>query len=202
MPPFLMAMLTDRYSCGIIDQKGTVMELFICGLEKVPGMIHLHGITHVLSLLRGRERNELVLPPEFSRDNWLLLDMDDVISEEADFAPRIDQVKRFLEWGKGLPQDARVLVHCRAGVSRSTSAALALKVQEIGIHRIDQAIEWLVDHRPIACPNPIISKHADQLLGAGGELFAKAERVANAKLLKLYGGSAEIVSNIRNNIGQ
>lgn len=178
------------------------MELFICGIEKVPGMIHRHGISHVLSLLRGRERNDLVLPPDFDRNNWLLLDMDDVISEQAEFAPRPEQVKQFLDWGKQLPSDARVLVHCRAGVSRSTSAALALMVQDIGVHRIDHAIEWLVDHRPIACPNPVISKHADRLLGAGGELFAKAERVANDKLLQLYGNSHEIVSNIRNNIGQ
>lgn len=178
------------------------MELFICGIEKVPGMIHRHGISYVLSLLRGRERNDLVLPPDFNRDNWLCLDMDDVINPDAEFAPSLDQVGQILRWGKSLPVDARVLVHCRAGVSRSTSAALALMVQQIGVHRIDQAIEWLVDHRPIACPNPVISRYADQLLGAGGALFAKAERVANDKLLSLYGGSEVIVSNIRNNIGQ
>lgn len=178
------------------------MELFICGVEKVPNMVHAHGITHILSLLRGRERNDLLLPAQFNRDNWLLLDMDDLIDENADFAPTLDQVKQFLRWGRELPASARVLVHCRAGVSRSTSAALALKVQEIGVHRIDQAIEWLVDHRPIACPNPVISRYADQLLGAGGELFLKAERVANAKLLNLYGGSQQIVDKIRNKIGQ
>lgn len=178
------------------------MELFVCGIEKVPGMIHRHGISHVLSLLRGRERNDLVLPPDFDRNNWLFLDMDDVINQDADFAPQREQVKQILDWGRSLPRDARVLVHCRAGVSRSTSAALALMVQDIGVHRIDHAIEWLVDHRPIACPNPVISKYADQLLGAGGELFIRAEKVANAKLLNLYGGSAEIVANIRNNIEQ
>lgn len=138
-----------------------------------------------------------MLPRDFNRDNWLFLDMDDVIDEEAEFAPSFDQVRQLLEWGKSLPKDAKLLVHCRAGVSRSTSAALALMVQNLGVHRVDQAIEWLVDHRPIACPNPVISKHADRLLGAGGELFAKAERVANAKLLKLYGEN----DGPRNNIG-
>lgn len=175
------------------------MEIFISSVEKVPGMIHLHGITHVLSLLRGRERNELFLPRVFNRDNWLFLDMDDVINEDAEFAPTLDQVKRILEWGKSLPHDAKVLVHCRAGVSRSTAAALALMVQKLGVHRIDQAVEWLVDHRPVACPNPVISKHADRLLGAGGELYLKAERVANAKLLKLYGESD---FDGRNNLSQ
>lgn len=178
------------------------MEIFICGVEKVPGMIHKHGITHVLSLLRGRERNDLILPRDFDRNNWLFLDMDDVINEDAEFAPSLDQVSKILEWGRSLPDGSRVLVHCMAGVSRSTSAALALMVQAIGVHRIDEAVDWLVDHRPIACPNPVISKHADQLLGAGGKLFEKAERVANAKLLKLYGGSDAIVSSIRNNIKQ
>lgn len=176
------------------------MDIFISNVDKVPAMIHHHGITHVLTLLRGRELNELILPKSFDRNNWLYMDMDDVINEDADFAPTQGQVAEFMDWGKSIPDNGRLLVHCYAGVSRSTAAALAIKVAREGLDRIPACIDWLVSHRPIACPNPIITKHADLILRANGELHAEAEKVANAKLLKLYGGSLDIVRNVRNNL--
>ena len=52
----------------------------------------------------------------------------------------------------------------------------------MGINQIDECIKWLVDHRPSACPNPVITKFADELLLANGELFKKAEEVASIRL--------------------
>lgn len=162
------------------------MEMTVCAVEKVPAMILFRNATHVLSLLRGRERNDLKMPRAFNKDNWLFLEMDDVIHETAEFAPTREQVAQILDWGRNLPQDAKVVVHCWAGVSRSTAAALALKVQELGVDRIDEAVKWLVDMRPIACPNPVITQFADELLNANGKLHEAAEEVANSKLLKLW----------------
>lgn len=163
------------------------MHITITNVDKVPGWIH-RGATHVLTLLHSRERNELFLPSKFNRENWLFLDMDDVISEDADAAPKREQVIKLLDWAKELPADSHLVVHCHAGVSRSTAAALAIKVQELGVDRLKDAIDWLLEARPQACPNPVITKHADEILGAKGELHAAAEEVASAKLLSLYGG--------------
>lgn len=176
------------------------MELFVSNVDKVPGMIHLHGITHVLTLLRGRELNDLMLPRSFNRGNWLHLDMDDVVDGENQFSPSIKQVDQMLKWAKSLPDGSRLLVHCHAGISRSTAAALAIKVMEKGVDMIPECIEWLVQHRPVACPNPLITKYADHLLGANGRLHDAAEDVARSKLLKIYGNSVTIVDGIRNNI--
>ncbi len=164
------------------------MQLTVTNVDKVPGFIH-RGATHVVSLLHSKERNQLFMPKSFKRENWLFLEMDDVIHETADAAPKKEQVERLLSWVKKLPDDAHLVIHCYAGISRSTAAALAVKVQELGVHRVSEAIDWLLDHRPQACPNPVITKFADELLGAKGELHGAAEEVANKKLLSLYGGS-------------
>jgi predicted protein tyrosine phosphatase len=140
-------------------------------------------------MLRRQELNELKIPRAFNKDNWLFLDMDDVINEDADLAPQKEQVQRLLEWVKKLPEDAHLVIHCYAGVSRSTAAALAVKVQELGVDRLKDAVNWLLENRPVACPNPVITKFADELLNAKGELHAAAEEVASAKLLRLYGGN-------------
>lgn len=164
------------------------MQITVTNVDKVPGWIH-RGATHVVTLLHSRERNQLFLPSKFNRENWLFLDMDDVISEKAEAAPKKEQVERLLEWTNKLPSDAHLVIHCYAGVSRSTAAALAVKVQELGVDRVSEAINWLLEARPQACPNPVITKFADELLNAKGELHAAAEEVANNKLLSLYGGT-------------
>ena len=137
------------------------MQVTVCNIGQVPSMILFKGATHVVTMLRRPELRELKMPRAFNKDNWLFLDMDDVINETADEAPQKEQVVQLLDWVKKLPTDAHLVIHCYAGVSRSTAA----------------------------CPNPVITKFADELLGANGELHAAAEEVANNKLLSLYGGN-------------
>jgi predicted protein tyrosine phosphatase len=109
--------------------------------------------------------------------------MDDVIDTDAYDAPRKDQVAHVLSWVLHLPKDARLLVHCVGGVSRSTAMALAIKIQEHGLDSIEESIAWLVDHRSVACPNPIITKYADELLNANGKLFNTVEKMVQRKLI-------------------
>ena len=137
------------------------------------------------------------MPSSFKRENWLFLEMDDVINEDAEAAPQKEQVQRLLEWSAKLPSNAHLVVHCFAGISRSTAAALAIKTQELGVDRVPDAINWLLDERPQACPNPVITKFADELLGANGELHSAAEEVANKKLLWLYGGNLGTRNNMK-----
>ena len=168
-------------------ERDNTMELFISSARDMPSMIYENSITHVLSVMSSDELGYITVPSVIDRENWLKIEMDDVIHEDAYEAPRADQVQQILDWGRSLPSNARVLVHCYAGISRSTGAALALKVQEKGLDQLERCVDWLVDHRPIACPNPLVTKHADQILGANGELHRAAEAVANSKLIKHFG---------------
>ena len=162
------------------------MEIVITSAKDVHSTVTFQGITHVLSLLTIDEKGMIKLPSFFDRANHLFLDMDDVLDANVYGAPRLEQVSRILDWASKLPTDAKLLVHCFAGVSRSTAAALAIKVQNDGLNKLTDAIDWLVKHRPIACPNPVITKYADDLLGANGELFKHAEAVAKSRLINSY----------------
>ena len=145
-------------------------------------MIEEWNISHVLSVITLDLLNSIKLPDNFDKNNWIVIDMDDIIHVDAPNAPTKEQVFTILKWGASLPTDAKVLVHCFAGVSRSTACALALKVQDHGLDKLDKCIKWLVKHRPNACPNPVITWHADSLLAANGQLFQKAEEIANARI--------------------
>lgn len=176
------------------------MDIFISNIDNVATSCYRYKITHVISLLRGDMFNEVVLPPGFPKSTcWLRLDMDDVIDPNYQHAPKLEQIIHILDWTARLPKDSNVLVHCIAGIGRSPAVALMLKTRELGVDRVDDAVKWLVEHRPIASPNPVITKYADQLLGADGKLYAEAERVAMSKLMLLYNNDENIALGMRNN---
>jgi predicted protein tyrosine phosphatase len=159
------------------------MKVFVCNRSAVSRKTSQVGATHVLSLLDPGKKP--FLHPNTDRRNWLLLHFEDNLLATEPNSPTLEHVSKILEWGCKLPEDAVVLVHCEAGVSRSTAAALALLVQHHGTDKIDDCIKLLLDVRPFACPNPLITLFADELLGCNGELHEKAEKVANAKIIKM-----------------
>lgn len=139
------------------------------------------GATHVLSITDMDKRP--FLRPGFDPANWLWLKFEDVLDEKDMYAPTKLHVAIILEWGLKLPEDAVVVVHCEAGVSRSTAAALALMVQQTP-DDIDGCIDKLLEIQPQSCPNPLITRYADELLGCDDKLHAGAGEVVKKRLFK------------------
>jgi len=160
------------------------MKVFVCSRGAVSKFTSKTGATHVLSLLDPGVRP--YLHPKTNKDNWLLLHFEDNIEEFDPNSPTREHVTTILNWSKLLPDDAILLVHCEAGVSRSTAAALAIMIQHNGIEKLEECISNLLLVRPQACPNPLITKWADEQLGCGGKLHAAAEVIANNKLNQLF----------------
>jgi predicted protein tyrosine phosphatase len=75
----------------------------------------------------------------------------------------------------GLAEDLRsvtgkVLIHCEAGVSRSTAAALIMYACWLGPGRERDAMERVLAQRPVAIPNRRMVELADSLLDRRGQL--------------------------------
>ena len=101
--------------------------------------------------------------------------------KEADIASIIQLIK-----DKGLDDGAqKVLVHCAAGISRSTAVAIGLLIMRGS--SIPMAWELIQRQRPMMWPNELILKHFDKLLDLKGELVAfdkkwKADQMKNDRL--------------------
>lgn len=160
------------------------MQVLVCSRTQVSRFQSRHNVTHILSQLDPGKRP--FLHPQH-RPKWLLQHFEDNIDADQPLSPTRQHCEQFLDWAKNIPADGVLLVHCEAGVSRSTASALCIMVQERGVDKIDDCIEALVAIRPVACPNPVITKFCDEILGCGGELHAKAEALAEAKLIKKFG---------------
>jgi predicted protein tyrosine phosphatase len=152
-------------------------RLSVCGKDEIDGYAH-HGVTHILSLEDPRTPKET--PPWFHGVHWQLHFHDVESIEEAQVvdgtAVTEKQVAAILRAGadclkasQGEP--VHLLVHCLAGISRSTAACYAILAEVLGPGHAEQALEYVRRIRPEAFPNLLVVKHADRLLGRGGELL-------------------------------
>jgi predicted protein tyrosine phosphatase len=64
-----------------------------------------------------------------------------------------------------------LLIHCYAGISRSTGIALAIIAERMGRGREGEALSELLNVRPPAVPNMMVVEHADEILDRNGRLL-------------------------------
>ena len=81
-------------------------------------------------------------------------------------------VRSLIELAQNLRSSkGKVLIHCEAGVSRSTAAALILYACWFGPGREGEAMSRVLSQRPIAIPNRRVVELADYLLKRSGHLL-------------------------------
>ncbi len=151
-----------------------LVRLTVCGLDELHGPRE-PAVTHVLSILDPGYPD----PTAFSawrRHHRLTLRFHDVIAEYPGYdAPQPEHVAALLRFGDELLAAGddleHLLIHCHAGVSRSTAALAILLARE---HPEDEAavFERLAVIRPQAWPNSRMIGFADEILGRRGRLRA------------------------------
>ena len=108
-----------------------------------------------------------------------------------------------LDWGRGLllgGEETHLLVHCHAGVSRSTAATAILMLGQNPCLE-EQVFQEISRLRPRNWPNSRMVEIADELLGCQGRFIAELKRhhartaVQNpelAELIRLHGRAHEV----------
>jgi predicted protein tyrosine phosphatase len=82
-----------------------------------------------------------------------------------------EDIRRIIRLAEGLRSDTgRVLIHCEAGVSRSSAAALIMYACWLGRGREQEAMKRVLSQRPVAIPNRRMVELADRLLDRRGRL--------------------------------
>jgi predicted protein tyrosine phosphatase len=154
------------------------IEVTICGLDEL--VLHRQaGLTHVVSILDPAWPEPAEL--DFCGPQDLLrLRFHDIIDDwgRGFEPPGEDHVARLLAFGRGLPSDGPVqlLVHCHAGVSRSTAAAILLLAQREPARDPYDIVAEIAHRRPQAWPNLRIIELGDRLLNRDSTLVEAARR--------------------------
>ncbi len=158
--------------------------LTICGLEELEGH-GSRGVTHVLSIL-----DPATPDPDFGRyppHDRTLLRFDDIVeAETGKVLPSRADVEAILAFGRAAAEqvspEGHLLVHCHAGISRSTAAMTMILAQAHPEMPEDEVVERLAAIRPQAWPNLRMIQFADDLLGREGRLIAAVATLYRRRL--------------------
>ena len=149
--------------------------LTICGLQELDEH-SARSVTHVLSILDpGWPEPEAFFTYDPHRRTTLHFH-DEIEPAPGIELPRREHVEQILAFGCSLQRDlaerpdAHLLVHCHAGISRSTAAMTALLAQADSSLDEDTIFERVLAVRPKAWPNSLMIGFADELLSRGGRL--------------------------------
>ncbi|MBS0518097.1 MAG: dual specificity protein phosphatase family protein [Proteobacteria bacterium] len=170
-------------------------KVTICGIPELPRHAAI-GVSHVLSIIDTHEPRPEALDEYFDIDH-LLLRFDDVVAEYPGFEACVPQhIERVLAFGERIhaAPDSHVLVHCHAGVSRSTAAAAILMAQHAPGQE-EEAFLRILELRPHGWPNTRMVEFADKLLGRDGAMLRGLVAYRRA-LLEVKPHLAEIIRNI------
>ena len=152
------------------------MTLIVCPLSHVPAVVARRRPSHVITLL---DPVELIDPLEgYHPERHLRLGVHD-IPEQAEglICPDETTVEAILQFGATWAGDEPLLVHCWAGISRSTAAAFTLACERNpGVDERRIAGELRRASRT-AKPNRRIVAVADDMLGRGGHMVDAADSI-------------------------
>ena len=165
---------------GIVPFKITV-----CGIDELSDHCDV-GLSHVLSIL-DPDAPEPPVFGSFSEHERLELRFDDVIEDFPDkVAPRRQDVEEILAFGRDLVGEsfatAHLLVHCHAGVSRSTAAMTLILAQARSDLAGDEILAEVLRIRSLAWPNLRIIELGDALLGRNGAIVSAVSRLYREQL--------------------
>jgi len=93
-----------------------------------------------------------------------------------EMGPTEEDVAQLIAFARAvLQRSGRVLIHCQAGISRSSAAAVIVHAMALGEGREEEAVSRVMAQRPIACPNRKMIAIADRLLHLEGKLIAAVD---------------------------
>jgi predicted protein tyrosine phosphatase len=157
-------------------------DITICGIDELEGHCVL-GATHVLSILDP----DYPVPEAFGQygeHERLELRFNDIIDPTPGMIlPGPGHVEAILGFGRSLAAEANaprphppatLIVHCHAGISRSTASMALILAQALPDEPAEAILGTVLDIRDKAWPNLRIIEIGDAMLGRDGTLVAAA----------------------------
>lgn len=154
--------------------------IHVCSLALMHQTVETVGARHVVTLMR---KTDIITRPEtIEEPNHLILSIDD-ISEPLDgyLLPAEEHVTRLIDFVGNWDRSAPLVVHCYAGISRSTAAAFVAACA-LNPRRDEVAIAKAIRHAsPTASPNQRIVSLADRVLKRNGRMIQAVDAIGPAE---------------------
>lgn len=150
--------------------------IIVCPLNKAEALAADHRASHAISLLAPATPY-----PSFrgiAADRHLRLSFHDIVQPVDGMSPpRSEDAERLVGFIAGWPRQSPLLIHCWAGISRSTASAFTALCMLRPEATEDDLAEELREAAPSASPNRLIVSMTDQLLGREGRMVKAIDKI-------------------------
>jgi predicted protein tyrosine phosphatase len=164
----LSIVFRHRARARIVAATGTIM-IHVCSLADLHATVKDTGASHVLTVMANVA--QVRRPETVLEGNHLRVQMDDILVEMNGFvAPNESHMVQVLDFVRNWDRNAPLVVHCYAGISRSTASAFAAACM-LNPGRDERDIARKIRAAsPIAQPNRLLVTLADRALGRDGRM--------------------------------
>ena len=154
----------------------TIAGIHVCSLDRVWDTVRRERPSHLITLLH----NDGILPTPslIETDNHLRLSLHDIsVPQPGMVHPGTEHVERILEFVARWDRTAPMLVHCLAGISRSTATAFITACAINPAAEEARIAQRIRDLSPTASPNMLLIELADDRLGREGRMIEAVEAI-------------------------
>jgi predicted protein tyrosine phosphatase len=155
--------------------------IHVCSLANLHPTVHRTGARHVVSLLKDVDlvrRPDCVLP-----EDHLILGMDDITEPlEGYVAPADEHLSTLLSFARGWNRSGPLVVHCYAGISRSTAGAFVVACALNPARNELSIAKALRRSSATASPNLRIVSIADRMLDRSGRMITAIETIGRGTI--------------------
>ena len=151
-------------------------RIHVCPLAQIDETARATGARHMVTIInRG---TPVTRPDAIAAERHLYIGVSDITTPlQGPILPGREHVQTLLDFVRAWDRTTPLLIHCFAGVSRSTAAAF-IAACALGPHRDEAGIARAIrDASPTATPNARLVEAADELLGRRGRMSAAVERI-------------------------
>jgi predicted protein tyrosine phosphatase len=143
--------------------------LHVCPLSCLQATVAAAGATHLVSLVGAGARIER--PPTVTADRHLVIGVSDIVEPlDGHVLATAEHIGRLIAFVRAWDRAGPLVVHCWAGISRSTAAAYIAACALAPERAEDALARALRDASPSATPNARFVALADDLLGRSGRM--------------------------------
>jgi predicted protein tyrosine phosphatase len=155
--------------------------IHVCSLAALPETVKATGASHIMTVMA--KVDQVQRPASVLEINHLRVQVDDITEQMDGFvAPCETHIEQILNFVRSWDRHAPMVVHCFAGISRSTASAFAAACM-LNPHRDEIAIARQIRAAsPIAQPNRLIVSLADRALGRDGRMLRALDEMGTGSM--------------------
>ncbi len=143
--------------------------LHVCSLARMPALSREIGASHLVTLINLKTPVER--PAHIAPGRHLFVGVSDITDPmEGQVLPHANHIEQILGFVRGWDRQAPLLIHCYAGVSRSTASAFITACALNPDRREAEIATTIRILSPTATPNARFVQLADDMLGRKGRM--------------------------------